>query len=816
MVPQLTNLRAGLKFSLRKPVTTLTAILVMGLGLGITASMFTLVNGLLWSEIDLPMEATIVSVRLNDRRDPNRRLGVHVRDFRVLREEAGSFDMLAAYNTQEITFGDLEGEALPRRYPAARVTDNFFHLWGVTPILGRGFNEGEGLVEGVGPVVISHGIWKNLFGGDPDVLGKQVYFNGIVRVIIGVMPEGFLLPVRQELWIPTEWQNSDRRPRERAPRIAVVGRLKPGVKMGDCQNEMDVFVQRFAHEYPETNQNFVSSRVEPYHSIFLGEDSTNLLFIMLVCAILVLVISCANVSNLLMGRAADRTTEMSIRIALGARRIQVLGLIILDSMIIAIFGAIGGSALAHLINSRTWASLQDLELPYWWHMNPDLKVLGFVFGLVVLSGTLSGLIPGLRASRPHVATNLRDDTRTGSNLFLGKLSQVLIALQVALSCALLVAGTSMTLIYQKIESADFPFDTSRVVNAQFNVGTTHIEAEEAVPLFYEELHGKLLEHPQVADATLSSSWRGIGNFDARIELEGDAFDIEEDAHQVNWVRVFDNYFDFFEIPVASGRGFRPTDTADNQKVAVVNQRFVEEHFPEDNPIGRHFRLFSEGEAEPENEFQIVGICPNYWPQPLPNENPTDDIVFYTPYRQDPIRWENIHLKSNQDDPMTLVPVLRRAIYELVPTQAAYDILSFEQGRRESQGGLHIVVYFFLMFALGALFLAGVGLFAVSAFKARQMKREIGIRIALGATSGWIIRLILQQGFLFILVGLILGLATGSTIAKGIQNTIDLYMPLGWGTWVIIAITILSIYGIAVGSPAWKAAKTDPAHTLKSQ
>ncbi len=796
------------------------AISVMSVGLGLVVMMFTLVNGFMWSDVGLSKKETLYHLEWERIEGVRMRVeAISVHDYKIFREESKTFEHLIGYNTNRPSFAVPNSEVFPDRYDGARVSYNFFDALNMPPQLGRGFTK-EDVAEGADRVaIISHFLWQEQLGGNTDVIGKQVLINGDAHTIVGIMPLGFAFPERQDMWLPTEWPESIGRDRNRSPYLEVIGYLRSGYSLDQAQTELNTISERIATSFPDTNADKTRIDFKTYNDEVLGRDSVQILYLMLFCAFLVLLISCANVSNLIMARASRRLHELAIRNAVGASRKQLLGQVVLDGFMISIVGSLFGLLIARWGCDWMWQMLIDNNLPYWWHLNFDIKVVSFVLGAAILATLVSSIIPALRASRIDNFDILKDDSRTSSSLFIGKLSKLLTSFQIALSGALLLTALSMILITHYITNRPLPYEPERILTAriQLNAGGGFPENSD-VKQFYDNLKRNLDGQDGIDAIGFTTAFNGMGAMRRRFEIEGIVYDQDrDDARPLTMINaITDGFMDVFKLELLEGRAFQLTDTADTQKVCLVNKSFDQSFFPQESALGKRILIKGNGF----NEYgwvTVVGVVPDLRASPLPGTPRSEIAEIFLPFAQRISRGMSVMI-TGKGDPHRWIPVARNEIRMLSPVLAPQSpFRTMEEVMDIGQAGLNIVTRMFGIFGLVALFKASVGLYAVISLSARQKKREFGIRMALGANGNRIARMVLQQNYLQVGISLLLGVLLGHAISNFLKGTLDMgNFTYPAFIYFVTVIVILFFNFLASGIPALRTSKIDPIQALRTE
>ncbi len=826
----LSDLRLGLRLAFKSFGSTLLAILVMAIGLGSSITMFSYVNGMIWSKPDFPGSDDLVAISwLRMEGQGNFSTQINPRDFRAFHEELESFDKLAAYQFQLQTLSNPDGTSFPERYASASVSSDFFTMVGVKPILGRLPD-----FEGIHPVgdptlLISHTIWQEQYGGDREIIGKLAFLNGNPHTIIGVMPDGFHFPIQQELWTPSDWSFTDVHPRNRLPGLNVIGTLKPDVSVTQARVEMETIASRLAQEFPETNEFQVRLEIEPYGRDFIGDTSYRILLTLMVCAILVLLAACANVSNLIIARTSKRQFEFALKTAVGAHKRNIMMQVALDGLLLSLGGCIGGLILAYWGGKAIWGYIEATFFfkPYWWHNDFDARVLVFAIGLVAITALISSLAPALRAVGGDTIDYLKDSSRTSTGIFVGKVAKFLVGVQMAFSGALLVTALVMVFVVRYFTDQQYPYDPREILTARIQANqSAGLPSADSVYRFYQDMEEKLEAVPGISEVGFSFAFAGIFPGGREFQIEGEVYETPEDRTNAGSNIVTSSYFDVYGVKPLQGRLLNELDIDSTIPVCVVNSSFVEHYLPEGNPVGRRLRINSPGIArevqnvnrgDPWTDWMtIVGVIPDLRPPPLPGQNSRQNAEMLIPHRQWLSRGMNLLLKGD-GDVHNWIETTRRIMHEIAPQIApVFGVMSVQDFLDRNFVNQRIAANIFTVFGIGALFMAIIGLYGMMSFNASQKMQEFGIRMALGGTGRDIVSLVYKQIVWWIAVGSLIGIGSGFAISNQLKNVMRVQeFPTGILAYpsVIIAITITSI--IAVSIPALRAARNAPYQALRA-
>ena len=801
----LDGVRHGLRLAGREPAVTTLAVLALALGIGLTTTMFSIVDALVLRGLPFENASRLMHLEMSRLSHGQESLEVPVHDVVDWRDRQRSFEGLAAFREERVTI-TAPGER-PERVQAAYITTNGLELVGARAALGRGFTP-EDDRPGAAPVaILGHALWRDRFRADAGALGSTLRVNGHATTIVGVMPERFLFPVRDALWLPLR-PDPLALPRGTGDTLEVFGPLKPGVSLEQARAEMTTITRALELEHANTNAG-LGSVVKPYTVEFIGERAVALLWVMLAAVFGVLLVACVNVANLLLARASLRLREMGIRTALGASRARLVAQLLGESSVLAGLGGLLGLALARLGVLWFNRSIPLETAPFWIDVRVDARAALFVSLLVMLSALVAGLAPALQTSRGDVIEVLRDDARTGTGLRLGRLSRALVVAEVALACGLLVAAGLMIRSVANLRPSHFPFATSNVLTARVELDSAGYRDATAQATFYKELERRLAALPGVSSAALGLMLPGPGGARDKVAIEGAALQDERQLPLTVWNAVSPGFFDAFEVSLLQGRGFAHQDDARAPHVAVVNRAFVSRFLPDAHAIGRRVRLVFPGSDPAWRE--IVGVVPDL--NIAVPQRPQREAV-YLPLAQAPERGAFIVLRTTAP-PLALAPALRGALAALDPDLAAEDVRTFERALHGFVWGYEVIGRLFVAFGAAALFLAAIGVYGVMAFTVGQRTREIGLRMALGASGRDILGMVLGQGARQLGFGLAAGLLLAFVLSRLVAVGLVGVSPRDPGTFATVLVTLLGAGLVACLVPARRAARLDPAGALRN-
>jgi putative ABC transport system permease protein len=798
------DLRFGARMLRKNPGMTAIAVLALSLGIGLTTTVFSITYGALYRGLPLPDADRVMHLERNNLERGINSMEVTVHDFRDWRAQQTAFEDIAGFYSGTVNLSGLEGR--PERFSGAFMTANALDVTGVRPLLGRSFRESEDDPGAPGVVVIGYSLWTNRFEGDRDVIGQTVRINGEPAEIIGVMPEGFLFPFSQNIWVPMK-QDVSALARGEGTTVEVFGRLKPGVSMDQGAVEMNTIARRLAMEYPETNEN-VGAVVQPYTKEFIGDEPQALLLTMLGAVFFVLLIACANVANLLLSRATVRSKEVAIRSAIGASRWRVVRQMLGETMVIAAVGGVMGLAIAAVGIRLFNAAIVDTEPPYWIDIRIDPIALAFVVGLILLTTIIAGIIPALKASGQNVHEILKDETRGSSSMRLGRITKGLVVAEVALSCGLLVAAGLTIKSVVQLKNLDYGFDAGQIFTARIGLFESQYPDSLARLQFYDEAVERLAALPGARHVAAATGLPAVSGGGTDFAIEGAEYLEPQDYPDARMSVVSTGFFDVFGVGPREGRVFDSSDDGVNLPVAAVNESFAQRFFAGESPLGRRIRIGGANSTRPWRT--IVGVVPDLWMAGIDNEEPWG---FYIPLKQGDARFISIAVATG-GDAMSLASPVRDAIQRIDADLPLYWVQTLEQGVDGNTWFYRVFGTLFMIFGFVALFLASVGLYGVMSFAVSRRTQEIGVRMALGAKARDVLRLMLRQGLVQLGLGVTLGLALAALLSRFLQIILFDVNPRDPVIFVGIVMLLAAVGLLANVVPAKRAARVDPMVALR--
>ena len=811
----LRDLRHAWRSLRHRPALTLVAILALTLGIGLTTMMLTIVYGALLRGLPFPDGDRIMIVQ---RTDPARGIDgepLPLQDYADLRAQQHSFTALGAFAPGAMFVSGYSGSAQAERVDGSWISANAFDILGATPFLGRTFRPGEDTPAAERVVIIGWGMWRDRYDRDPHIVGKAIRVNGEPYTVIGVMPERFAFPIDDQIWLPLQ-TDPLATPRGQGPLVQTFGKLAPGVSRARAARDVATIAARLATTYKESNAG-VGARVVTFADAYLG-NGRHTLFTMLGAVLFVLLIACANVANLLLDRAAQRTRETGIRIALGASRGAVVRQCLAESLILSSIATALGVGVAQLGIDAFNRARAAVQLPFFVDIRLHPQVLVFTVVVCVATALLAGVIPALRSSRADINDVLKDESRGASSLRIGRVSRMLVVFEVAMSCSLLVGAGLMIRSLMNLRQMDLGFTTANVFTAR--VGFPPSDTDTAAQgRFFDQLLDGIATVPGVQAAALSSGLPAadVGLADAAFTVEGQTYAKDTDHPVAQTASVTPRLFEVLHTPIVSGRAFTPADRAGSLPVAIVNQAFARRYLPGLDPIGHRVRLESDRPLarpldRPATWLTIVGIARNTF---VGDQADPMAPALFRPLAQAPAASVYLAAKT-ASAPLAITQDVRAVVRSLDPDLPVYRPQSLDDAIAASFTRQRVLGPMFTIFGLAALFLAMVGLYAVMSFSVSHRTRELGIRMALGARGGHVVRMIVGQGARQIAAGMAAGMGLAFLVAGAIQHIlfeVDAHDPIVFGA---VAAMLGVVALVACLIPAVRATLIDPLVAMRAE
>ncbi len=800
------DLRYGARMLAKKPGFAFVAIITLALGIGANTAIFSVVNAVLLRPLPYTQSDRLVWLTERHGEIPSR--WISYPNFLDWRDRNQSFEAMATIRGWQMT---MTGSGEAQSVTARMVTADYFRVMRAYPLLGRDFNSEEDKFGAPPVVVLSHAFWQTEFGGDPDIVGRQITLNNQPFTVIGVMPKEFQHQGPPSLWVLTEqYAQPGSGWFSRSDRIAgnSIARLKPGVTIEQARRDMKSIEEQLISQHPMHNGGN-TIRVVTLQESIVGDTQKPLLLLFAAVG-LVLLIACANVANLLLARAATRRKEFAIRAALGASRWRVLRQLLIESVLMAIIGGCLGLLLA------SWGV--DLLVKFAPEDVPRLSgvaigwsVFGFTLLLSVLTGVLFGLAPAWQSAKTDLNEALKEGSRSATDARSGRLRNTFVIAEVALAMVLLIGAGLLIKSMARLVASDSGFNAEGVL-------TMGLLPREAYPsraklmLFHTQLLERLAALPGVESACVFNddlpgfepAWQN----DINPEINGEYQKINPgELINVDWSIITSDYFKTMRIPIKQGRDFTPQEIAQSAPVMLVDEQLARQFWPQGNAVGNHIKYDSTGPIE---IIGVAGDVRNYGSESLGR------VKIYTSFGRSPLPRSTLAVRSAGVDPLNLAAAIKSEVQAINPNVPVTEINTLESLLSRQVAPRRFITWLLGLFATVALLLAAVGIYGVMSYAVTQRTRELGIRLALGAQKGDVLRLMIGQSMRLVLAGLTLGLFASLALTRWLKSLLFGVSASDPLTFVVTALMLTAVACLACYIPARRATKVEPMIALRHE
>jgi predicted permease len=806
----LQDLRYGARMLWKQPSFTLIAVLTLALGIGANTTIFSVVNAMWLRSLPYPEadQLTLVWRRNTKGGDDSYLTSGNYLD--LLRQNQ-SFAQMAVISDHDFS---LTGRGEPERLQGQSVSASFFRLLKVAPSLGRDFTEADDRIGVARVVILSHGLWQRRFGGKADVIGQTLTLNELSYTVVGVMPPGFIVPEgNAELWTPIAFSAEAANDRG-SFYLSALARLKPGVTLATAQSEADVIARNLEQAYPKSNTDLGFSIVSLQG--FMVRDFRQALWILLGAVAFILLIACVNVANLLLARAAAREKELAVRAALGAARWRLIRRLLAESALLAFCGGALGLLLAvwgiqalrfiSPTGSNAIARLSEVNL--------DWRVLGFTLGIACLTGVIFGLAPALQLSKPDLHHTLKEGGRGSSSAAGQRLRGILVVAEVALSLVLLVGAGLLIRSFIHLQNVDPGFQTERLLTMNIVMSQARARDLTSITNFYQQVVERAQALPGVEAASVATVAPIVTSGRRSTITIEDKPDPPPGVSQVaNYRVVSPDYFRTLGMPLLQGRPLSAQDNPQTPAVVVINRVMARRYWGDEDPVGKRFKIGVRASNDP--WLTVVGVVGDVRQAGLNSESLPE---LYTPFTQEHQRWVRPRVLSvrTTGDPLRLVAAVKNQIWAVNRDQPINDVRTMEEIVNHWLAPRRFNLLLLGAFGALALALASAGIYGVISYAVSQRTREIGVRVALGAQSRDILKLIVGQGIGLTLGGVVIGLLISFALTRWMESLLFGVSTTDTLTFAGVAFLLTFVAMLACYVPARRATKVDPMAVLRSE
>jgi putative ABC transport system permease protein len=805
------NMKQDLRFAfrtlLKSPGFTLMAVLCIGLGVGVTSTILSAVNAILIRPLPYQNPEELVAVYAWAPATGERRVNISHPDYLSWRDDNRTLAQLGMWTWDVLAFS---GDGEPERLNGAMVTANLFPLLGVQPLIGRGFTPEEEQPNGPRVILLGHALWQRRYGGQRDLVGKTITVNGFPTQVIGVMPQGFAFPDRGNAWRPLVVDDMGR---VRGNRFfaGAIGRMRPGVTVEQARQDLDVISTRLEKEYEKDNAGWRAETV-PLREDLVGEMRRPLL-IFLGAVGCVLLIVCANVANLMLTRGAGRQREIAVRAAIGADRGRLVRQLVTESLVLAFLGGVVGLAIA-AVGVKLYGQAVPSGLPWYISLKLDGTTLLATFGLSALTGVLFGVVPAFRSTAVNLTGALREGS-TGAGEGRGKhrLRGTLVVAEVALSVVLMIGAGLLLRSYAALQGTTLGFDRAEVLSFRLALPQLKYDSQDKRRNFYANLFDRIETIPGVEAAGAAQGIPFSGwNVKAYLSIEGQPARPRGQELDAHYQRITPDFFTALGIRILKGRGITAADRDTANPVTVINETLAKQAFPGQDPIGR--RIKRGDPTDPEPWFTVIGVAPDFRHYRLPEPM---GPAMYLAFNEVPGYTMTVVVRTAESvsDPMSLAPRVLGMLKELDSDIPAYEVQTLEMAVDRSLWRQRLQGQVIGLFAALGMILAAIGIYGVISYGVAQRTREVGVRMALGASRSQVVGLVLRQGMLLVGVGLVLGLVAAFGASRALTRLLYGIAPTDLVSFVGVPLVLGVVALLASWLPARRAARVDPLIAMRA-
>jgi putative ABC transport system permease protein len=803
------DLRYGFRTLRKSPGYSIIALLTLALGIGANTAIFSFVDGVLLRPLPYPNPDRIVYVL--EKPPGGLRNGISTLNFLDWQRQNTVFAGLAASTGGSVT---LSGVGEPTLLRGGRVSAGYFDVFQIEPVLGRTFHPDEDQPGKEHVVILSHRLWVTQFGEDPGIIGRSLTLDGEGYTVIGVLPEGSAFDrAYQQLWRPLAFQPAERT--RNFHWMAAVGRLKPGATIEQARAQMDAIGARIAADYPDSNKGW-GVRIDPYADLIVGPQLRSQLYVLLAAVGMLLLIGCANLANLALARGTSREREVAVRAAVGAARGRLVRQFLTENILLSVSGGIAGLALGYLMMLGLRLALPPFTLPRDVSVVMDMRVLAFTFALSIATGVIFGLAPALHATKPDLSSAMKEGGRgVSGDTARRRLRSTLVVVEVALAFMLLVGSGLLVRSFFRMMNVDMGFDATNVITMNVPIASTAFPDPARLTGYLREIVAQVDGVPGVRETAVTSAlpMRGWGN-GMPFLIAGSAAIDRANRKAAGFKQVGVSYFHTLGMKLLKGRAFSDRDVKGAPPVMVINGTMASRYFASQEPIGQHILVQEivpgQPALGPEIPWEIIGVIGD---EKIGGLDGDASPGMYVPIEQSPTNFASLVVRA-QVDPQTLQRSIAAAVHGVNKNQSLSDVLTLEQIKGESAATSKLQTTLLGAFGGLALLLAAIGIYGVISYDVGQRTQEIGIRSALGADTGAILRLVLAKGMLLALVGLALGLIGSFGVARLLASLLFGVGAHDPATLTATTLILGLVAFLACYVPARRAARLDPLAALR--
>ncbi len=801
------DIRYGLRMLLKAPGFSLVAIAALALGIGANTAIFSVVNAVILRPLPFEESNRLMMVFHSYPGIGLSRATISPVTWDYYTRNMKSFESMGVFTSYKVP-RNLTGSGDPERVRSAGVSGGFFQTLRARPMLGRTISEGDDQPGHERVVVLGYGIWKNRFGADRGIVGRTITLDGNNYDVIGVMPAEFQYPSTSELWVPLAFTPEERQ-KVQVEYLNMIGRMKPGVTRQQVDAEMAAMTRGIRETYAKEFEGDTSGWhviAEPMTDVIRG-DLRRPLLVLLAAVGCVLLIACVNVANLLLARATARHKEIATRLAIGATRLRLIRQLLTESVVLGIVGGVFGLMLGSA-GVQVLLRLLPIELPTFIKIDVDPMVMGFTLAVSIGTGLLFGLVPAFQISMPRLADELKEGrSQVGSSRH--RLRDLLVIGEMGLAVLLLIGGGLMIRSFVRIQQTRFGFDTNNVLTFAVSLPQQKYKDPSRTIAFADQALQRINNLPGVESAATGSSLPLEGGWTSSYEIQGKSI---QPAPHTFFAVVSPQYFRTLGIQLLRGRTFTESDRENSQLVAILDERAAKQYFGNENPIGQHILYGRMGQQKPE-PWEIVGVV-----APVKHSDTIADETkgqTYLPYTQEVVPGYEFAIRT-KGDPAAIGASARSAIHEIDPEMPLYDVRTMEERMAENLAQPRFNTVLLGVFGGLALVLAAVGIYGVLSYTVTQRTHEIGLRMALGAQQGDVLKMVMNHALRLAGTGIAAGIVAALIASKALATLLFHISRTDPVTYIGIVVILGGVALLASFAPARRATRVDPMVALRNE
>jgi putative ABC transport system permease protein len=803
----LQDVRYAIRTLLTQPTFAAVVVLCLGTGIGVNATIFSVVDGVLIQPFPYAEPDRLLVLYGNNREAEIDRAGFSYLDLKDYRAQTTRLQSLGAVTRRSLTLSD-DGGTEPTRYIGAAISWDLFPMLGITPVAGRHFGPADDQPGAPDVVILSHEVWTNRYQANAGVIGKRVLINGKPHEVVGVMPKGFKFPQIQQIWVPLT-PIVHREPRENRS-LDVFARLADGATAEQADEEARAVMARLAASYPVTHKGW-SAEANDLRVEMIPPDVSLVIWLMMGAATLVLVIACSNVANLLLARATTRRREISVRAALGAGRVRIVRQLLTESVVFGLLSVPLGLALAYVGTQLLTSAMPPDQVPYYIQWRIDWRSITYAIVASTVTAVVFGLVPAYQATSGTLHGELKEGTR-GNSGTRSIARNVLVVAQVSLAIVSLVGAALFLRTFVNLDEYDVGFDAAPLMTFRVFLPGEAYEPVDAKLHRVQDLVDRLENVPGVESVFASnmvplSGGGGGGN----LQIDGVVYEKGKEPF-TDFVGVTPGMLRTLGRKVVAGEDFTQAQGWARTPVALVNRTLAKRHFPDSSPVGRRLRVSNSGSTD--EWLTVIGVVEDIKQDDIePGDEPYSVVYVPYPYQESMNTGFTMRVAGPPASVMTAVRAQVRAADANLPI---FNVKSMEELRKLSFWQYAIFGWVFSIIGGIALLLSSVGVYAVLSYAVSQRTREIGVRMALGASTGSVQKLIVRQGILLAVIGVVVGLGAASVLTQQAVSLLYNVAPTDPLSYIVVASFLLAVAGFASWLPARRAMKVDPIEALRGE